>query len=137
MLAVGDSARHRVDGVLQPLAEHWEAAQADGARAAATLLGQAPPPPGAAWFWTDRHGHHVEVVGRMAAATTTVVRGEVGRPPFSVFALRDGLVVGAVAVDEPTAVRAARRLVDRRVAVDPDRLADPSSDLRRLVRGRP
>ena len=49
--------------------------------------------------------------------------------------LADGLVVGAVSVDDPMAVRAARRLVDRRVAVDPDRLADPASDLRRLLRG--
>jgi hypothetical protein len=64
-----------------------------------------------------------------------VVRGTLGSPPFSAFAIRDGVVVGAVAVDDSKAVRAARRLIDRAVPVDADALADPSTDLRRLLRG--
>lgn len=135
ILAVGDPTRRRVDGALLPRAEHWGAARHDGARAAATILGAPLPAPTASWFWTDRHGLHVEAVGRIADAETTVVRGEIGDPTFSVFGLRDGIVTGAVAVSEPNAVRAARRLIDRRIAVDADRLADPATDLRRLLRG--
>ncbi len=135
VLAVGDATRRRVGGVLRPRAEHWDAARQDGERAAATLLGTVRPPETAAWFWSDRHGVHVEAVGRMDEATGTVVRGSVGQPPFAVLGLRDGVVVGAVAVDDPTTVRAARRLVDRRTPVDADRLADPATDLRRLLRG--
>ncbi|MFI7135577.1 NAD(P)/FAD-dependent oxidoreductase [Nonomuraea sp. NPDC050153] len=126
ILAVGDSARSR-DG-------HWEAAQHDGARAAATILGAPPPTPTAPWFWTDRHGHHVEAVGHMAAAERTVVRGSFDDPAFSVFGLRDGLVVAAAAVDDPNAVRAARRMIDRRIPADPGRLSDPSVNLRTLLR---
>lgn len=135
VLAVGDPVRRRVDGVLLPRAEHWEAAQQDGARAAATILGTEPPAPSASWFWSDRHGLHVEAVGRLADATTTVVRGVIGAPSFSVFGIRDGLVVGAVAVDQPTVVRAARRLIDRAIGINPDQLADPGTDLRKLLRG--
>ncbi|WP_264159544.1 NAD(P)/FAD-dependent oxidoreductase [Actinomadura rudentiformis] len=138
VLAVGDPTRRRVNGLLMRRAEHWEAAQYDGKRAAATLLGATVPRPAAFWFWTDRHGVHVEVVGEMAKATSAVVRGEPaegGR--FSVFGLLDGRVVAAAAVDDSAAVRAARRMIDRGVPADAGALADPATDLRALLRRRP
>jgi len=138
VLAVGDCARLRD----HRRTEHWEAAQHDGQRAAATILGIDPPAATAPWFWTDRYHLHVEGVGEMREAdaeTQVVVRGTVGEPPFSVFTLRrDGeahRVVGAVAVDDSNAVRAARRMIDRGTAVDPERLADTGTDLRKLLRG--
>ncbi|MEX0427616.1 NAD(P)/FAD-dependent oxidoreductase [Nocardioides sp. DS6] len=138
VLAVGDCARLRD----HRRTEHWEAAQHDGQRAAATILGLDPPAPTTPWFWTDRYHLHVEGVGEMRdpdATTRVVVRGTVGEPPFSVFTLRregEGhRVVGAVAVDDSNAVRAARRMIDRGIAVDPQHLADPGTDLRKLLRG--
>ncbi|EOM78549.1 ferredoxin reductase [Rhodococcus rhodnii] len=135
VLAVGDITRVRRGGVLAPRAEHWEAAQHDGRRAAATLLGAPAPADTAPWFWTDRHDRHVEGVGRMSDAETTVVRGELGAAAFSAFGFRDGRVVAAVAVDDSNAVRAARRMIDRAIAVDPHKVADPATDLRKLLRG--
>ncbi|MCR6030072.1 ferredoxin reductase [Nocardioides sp. zg-579] len=142
VLAVGDSARPRNHA----RAEHWEAAQRDGQRAAATILGSTPPVEGVHWFWSDRYHRHVEGVGEMRGADAlhrVVVRGEIGDGPFSVFTLRPARggeaevfeVIGAVAVDDSNAVRAARRLIDRRIAVDPAELADPATDLRKLLRG--
>ncbi|OIJ23957.1 ferredoxin reductase [Nocardioides luteus] len=133
VLAVGDCARLRD----HPRAEHWEAAQLDGARAAATILEAEPPPTTASWWWSDRYGLHVEGVGEMRspdAEHQTVVRGVVGEPPFSVFTLRGERVIGAVAVDDPNAVRAARRMIDRGVDVRASDLADPGTDLRKLLR---
>ncbi|HJQ45107.1 MAG TPA: FAD-dependent oxidoreductase [Amycolatopsis sp.] len=134
-LAVGDPARTRREGVLLPRTEHWEAAQLDGRRAAATILGTPPPAATAPWFWTDRHGLHVEAVGDLHSAATTILRGQLGTPPFAVFGLRERQVVAAVAVNDPLSARAARRLIDRAVDVEPDRLADPATDLRKLLRG--
>ncbi|HEY7222754.1 MAG TPA: FAD-dependent oxidoreductase [Micromonosporaceae bacterium] len=134
ILAVGDIAQTRLDGVLRPVIGHWEAATLDAQRAAATILGTAPPPRTAPWFWTDRHHHHIEVVGEPTPGAHRVVRGTFGEPPFAVFWTRPGRVVAAVAVDQPNAVRAARRMIDRRLAVDPDALADPGTDLRALLR---
>ncbi|MEV4581588.1 FAD-dependent oxidoreductase [Nonomuraea jabiensis] len=134
VLAVGDPARTRRNRLLLPRTEHWEAAQHDGARAAATILGTRPPASAAPWFWTDRHGRHVEVVGHMETAERIVMRGCFDDPAFSVFGLLDGRVVAAAAVDDSTAVRAARRMIDRRVPADPDRLSDPSVNLRTLLR---
>ena len=135
VLAVGDCALPRPAGGGVPRAGHWEAARQDAARAAAALLGAPAPAPAAPWFWTDRHGNHVEAVGHMNQADLTVVRGDFGKPPFSVFGLRAGLVVAAAAVDDSAAVRAARKMLDRRVPAVPDRLSDPSENLRRLARG--
>lgn len=131
VLAVGDSARVRGGTP----AGHWESAQHGGQRAATTMLGLPAPQATAPWFWTDRHHRHVEVVGKVAGAGTNVVRGLFGVPPFSVFGLRGDRVVGAVAVDDPISARAARRLIDRGVAVDRADLADSAADLRKLLRG--
>lgn len=133
VLAVGDCARLRD----HHRAEHWEAAQLDGARAAATILDTEPPPPTAPWWWSDRYGLHVEGVGEMRspdAEHQTVVRGTLGEPPFAVFTLRGQRVIGAVAVDDPNAARAARRLIDRAADVRASDLADPTKSLRTLLR---
>lgn len=134
VLAVGDPVRVRSNGVLGARTEHWEAARRDGVRAAATILGIEAEPEAPTWFWTDRHGLHVEVVGRMSDASSTVVRGEIGAPSFSIFGYRDGSVVGAVAVGDSNAVRAATRIISRGIVVDPGRIADTSTDLRKLLR---
>lgn len=133
--AVGDSSRIRLaDGTLLRRAEHWEHAMNTGATAAASLLGQEPPRHGASWFWSDRHGVHVEGVGSMAGEGTVVVREKDGEPSV-VFRLDpDGFLAGAAAVDGGFAVRAARRIIDRRIPVDPTQLADPTVDLRKLAR---
>ncbi|MEU6133496.1 FAD-dependent oxidoreductase [Nocardioides sp. NPDC047086] len=133
VLAVGDCARLRD----HRRAEHWEAAQRDGARAAATILQSEPLPATAPWWWSDRYGLHVEGVGEMRSADAehrTVVRGVVGEPPFAAFTLRGERVVGAVTVDDPAATKAVRRLIDRGVDVRPADLADPAQNLRTLLR---
>jgi hypothetical protein len=79
----------------------------------------------------------VEVVGELGHAKQFADRGVLGEPPFSVFAMDSGRVVGAVSVDDPTAVRAARRMIDRALTIDPAQLSDAATDLRKLVRGRP
>ncbi|SDK08963.1 Reductase C-terminal [Nocardioides sp. YR527] len=133
VLAVGDCSRLRD----HHRAEHWEAAQLDGARAAATILGSPPPPATAPWWWSDRYGLHVEGVGEMRspdAEHQTVVRGVVGEPPFAVFTLRGERLLGAVAVDDANAAKAARRLIDRAADVRASDLADPTQSLRTLLR---
>lgn len=135
VLAIGDPSRRRLpDGHTAPRSEHWEAAEHDANRAAATILGRRQPADQVSWFWTDRHGHHIEVVGKMGDAHEVVHRGAIGDQQFSVLGLRDGYVVSAVAVDSTMVVRAARRMIDRQIRVDPLALADTSVDPRKLVR---
>lgn len=133
--AIGDSSRiRRADGTLLRRAEHWEHAVNTGATAAAALLGEELPKHGASWFWSDRHGVHVEGVGSMAGEGTTIVR-EVNGKPSVVFRLDpDGYLTGCAAIDGGLSVRVARRLIDRRIRVDPQKLADPGIDLKKLTK---
>lgn len=131
--AAGDVARRRdADGTLHRPEEHWEAAQLDGQAVARAMLGLDLPSKGCAWFWSDRHGVHLEAVGRLSGDGDTVVRDGDGHP--TVFLLHEGVLVGAAAIDDTMTVRAARRLIDQRIPVNPDALADPAVPLRSLLR---
>ncbi|MFJ6676167.1 NAD(P)/FAD-dependent oxidoreductase [Actinosynnema sp. NPDC091369] len=127
VFAAGDVARP----LDRPATEHWDAAVREGRAAAEAMLGREPVR-GTPWFWSDRYGTRVEVVGELPGGPS-VVRGSLGGS-FVAFALRDGAVVGAVAVDRGADMPAVRRLVERGVVVSPDLLADESADLRGLVR---
>ena len=144
IFAVGDAARIRTpEGELLPRAEHWENAMNSGSRAAAAILGQEPSPAesvhAAAWFWSDRHGVHVEGVGSLVAGheseTQFVHRFNEDGSPQATFLLNpDGTMAGCAAVDGGVTVRAARRIIDQGLVVPPDALADPSVPLRKLAR---
>lgn len=139
--AVGDAARRTgPEGVQRPgqqrSGQHWEAASRSGETAAAAILGTALPDHGAAWFWSDRHGKHVEVVGSMAVPGRTVVRW-VDHVPVMAFRIDDdGLLRGFVCIDGGLSGKAARRIIDRQIRVDTAELADPAVELKKLVRPR-
>ncbi|GAA1367177.1 FAD-dependent oxidoreductase [Arthrobacter rhombi] len=133
--AVGDAARIRSsDGTLQRRAEHWESAMNTGHTAAAAIAGGDLPAHGASWFWSDRHGVHVEGVGSMTGQGSTVIREIDGKPAIAFRLDDDGYLTGCAAIDGGLAVRAARRIIDRRIRVDPAQLADPTVNLKKLAR---
>jgi NADPH-dependent 2,4-dienoyl-CoA reductase/sulfur reductase-like enzyme len=131
VFAVGDVARPEGHKVRH---EHWEAAQRDGEAAAHGILGHPLPSFGASWFWSDRHGSRLEAVGTMADAERTVLRGALDDGAFTVFGLLGDRLVAAAAIDRPRDIKAARRIVDRGVAVDAAVLSDESADLRTLLK---
>ncbi|MBG6084490.1 NAD(P)/FAD-dependent oxidoreductase [Zhihengliuella flava] len=134
--AVGDVARTRTaDGRLLRRAEHWEHAMHAGTTAAAALLGQEPPRHGASWFWSDRYGVHLEAVGDLSGPGSTVLRRDADGAVAAAFRLApDGGMAGAAAIDGGLTIRAARRIIDRGIPVDPDLLADPEVPVKRLAR---
>lgn len=133
--AVGDLARtQNAAGDLLRRGEHWEHALNTGATAAAALLGLERPEHGASWFWSDRHGVHVEGVGEMNAPGRTVLRLVDGEPAAAFRLDAEGYLLGAAAIDGGLTIRAARRIIDKRIMVDPEALADPSVPLKKLAR---
>jgi NADPH-dependent 2,4-dienoyl-CoA reductase/sulfur reductase-like enzyme len=133
VFAAGDVARRRgSEGKRHRREEHWEAAQLNGRAAAAAILGLPQAPRGASWFWSDRHGMHFEMVGRLVGEGTIVVR-ESGEHPAT-FLIHDGLLVGAASIDEPNVVRASRRIIDQRIPVTAAELSDPNVSLRSLLK---
>lgn len=136
--AVGDCVRHRnADGSLERRHEHWEAAMNEAAAAAASIAGKPAPKETAPWFWSDRYGVHVEGVGSMTAEGTTVIRPDPqdeGQPAVAFRVTPDNKLVGSASFNDSMAVRAARRIIDRNLDVDPDKLADPSIPVKKLAR---
>ncbi|MGL3805342.1 NAD(P)/FAD-dependent oxidoreductase [Paeniglutamicibacter sp. R2-26] len=133
--AVGDVARTQTaSGDLLRRGEHWENALNTGATAAAALLGEELPVHGAPWFWSDRHGVHVEGAGDMGAEGSTVLRLVDGEPVAAFRLDAGGRMLGAAAIDGGLTIRAARRIIDKGVIVDPAALADPEVPLKKLAR---
>jgi NADPH-dependent 2,4-dienoyl-CoA reductase/sulfur reductase-like enzyme len=133
VFATGDVARTRGSATASlRREEHWEAAQLNGRAAAAAMTGLPKADRGASWFWSDRHGMHFEMVGRLAGEGTVVVRPSGEHP--ATFLIDDGLLVGAASIDDPNVVRAARRIIDQRIPVTANELADPSIPLRALLK---
>lgn len=132
--AIGDVAR-RAEAAGEPgsWSGHWEAAMHSAEDAAAALLGQFPEERGTTWFWSDRHGQHIEVVGDPTSGRA--ITREDARGLRGVFSLdEEGHLLGAVTFDDARLARAARRLVDRGGVVDEGALADPEVSARDLVR---
>ncbi|GAA3325186.1 NAD(P)/FAD-dependent oxidoreductase [Paeniglutamicibacter sulfureus] len=135
VFAVGDMARtRRPDGTLLRRGEHWEYAMNTGATAAAAILEQDLPVHGASWFWSDRHGTHVEGVGDMNAEGTTILRINEGEPVAAFRIAADGRMLGAAAIDGGLTIKAARRIIDKGIIVQAAALADPGIQLKKLAR---
>ena len=135
IFAAGDVARIRYrDGRLGRRTEHWEAARVDGISVANAILGSAFRRPLSDWVWSDRSSLHLEVAGSIVGDGSIVHRGAIGDSSFALFRLQNGRLAGAASVNDSVAVRAAQRLIELDVAVDPDQLADPGVSLRKLVR---
>ncbi|MBO3143906.1 oxidoreductase C-terminal domain-containing protein [Dermatophilus congolensis] len=84
--------------------EHWESAIDDAIRAAADLTGIPPPQEQRPWFGTDRDGYHIEITGDLHPhnpSTEHITRGTFSGPPFTVFAAANGILTGAVSVNNP------------------------------------
>ncbi|CAM3855689.1 nitrite reductase [Micrococcus flavus] len=138
VFAAGDAVRRRrTDTVPAHAARHWEPALHSGQDVAAAILGEDVSDRGAPWFWSDRHGVHVEGVGLMLPVPGgRIVDRSVRGTVVASFALdAAGRMTGAASVDDPMAVKAARRIIDRGIVVDPDRLADPDVPVKALLRG--
>jgi 3-phenylpropionate/trans-cinnamate dioxygenase ferredoxin reductase subunit len=142
--AAGDIANHlnEVAGERIRL-EHWQNAQNQGIAAARSMVGHREPYRDVPWFWSDQGETNIQVAGRPRASDDLVWRGDPESMEFSVFHLRDGVLVGAVGVNRRRDVRMAMSLIDKQVRPERALLADPTVDLRKIgdapsvVRGLP
>ena len=136
--AIGDCARirHAVHG---PLRLESVPNATDSARTLATrLAGGEASHDAVPWGWSTQAGVRVQSAGVLDGHDEVVVRGTPGAEEgFVVFALRDGRLVAAEAVDRPREHLATRTLLAARAEVDPARLADPATDLAALAKELP
>src|SRR5690625_378522 len=140
-IVVDEAYRTGVDGVYaigdvcrmhgQPRHDHWDHGRASAARVVHTIMGTQPDAPAPRWVWSDQFGHDAQAVGRVVpqAHEHLVHRGE-----RVIFVVDDQRIVGAAAIDDQRAIRAATRMITRNIAVEPEQLADLQVSLRSLLR---
>jgi 3-phenylpropionate/trans-cinnamate dioxygenase ferredoxin reductase subunit len=103
--------------------ESWQNAQ-DGGIAAAHLPSAPVDYQPLPWFWSDQYGMNLTISGFPAPSHRVVVRGTPGSDSFVLFYLDGDVVRAALGPNAAKDLRFARRLIEQRKAVDPQRLAD-------------
>jgi 3-phenylpropionate/trans-cinnamate dioxygenase ferredoxin reductase subunit len=114
--------------------EHYQTAHRQGTATGRAMVGEGAPFAEAPWFWSDQFELNLQYVGAGVAWDRCVVRGRIGRPPFTACFLREDRLVGAFGADDGRTIGHVRRLLEARVEVTADQLADPGVDLKRLSR---
>lgn len=99
--AIGDLAvRHNWGGRM----ETWAHAQSSARAAAVAIMGLEPEVEPAPWFWTAQCGHNLQILGDPSGADTVIAPRDGVR-----HYRREGILVGAVCLDQPREFAAARR----------------------------
>lgn len=134
VLAAGDVANMELPptpgGPARLRLESIQAAN-DGARAAASVLVGLPQPLTAVpWFWSEQHDLKFQMAGLPVHGDQTVLRGDLAGDRFTLFYLRDGVVVAAHSVNRPAEHMLARKLIGNAAQIPPELLADAAADLK-------
>lgn len=132
--AAGDCTVRRLPGGGLLRLESVQAATEGAKAAAATLLGQSKPFVATPWFWSDQHGHKLQMAGLSAGADRTVMRGDMsGDGPFSLWHFRAGQLVAVDTIDLAKDHLLARKLLDAGVSPTPVQAANTAFDMASLL----
>lgn len=112
--------------------ETWANAQNQAIAAARTMAGIETPYADPPWFWSDQYDVNLQVVGDMDVGDV-LARGDVGDDRFTLIAVEDGFVRGAVAVNRRPDMAALRKIVASGRRVARDDLENPKVDLRKVL----
>lgn len=118
------------DGSLERV-ESWENANNRAQIAAAAMLNLPLPEKTPGWFWTDQFNDNLQFVGDMQGQTW-FCRGNPDDGKAIWFHLRDGKLIGAVALNNGREVRALRKLIHSGRAVSEEELCDEGVALKSL-----
>lgn len=134
ILAAGDVAMHPNATLGRRLRlESWQNAQNQAIAAAKTICGQGAAYGEVPWFWSDQYDMNIQVISVPLRTDTTILRGDPEGGKFMCFSLFEGVVVGATAFNMGKEVRAARMLVEHRLRIPQNELADVTVRLRDVV----
>ena len=130
--AVGDCTNHPNPLIdrrlrLESVPNAMEQARVAAANIAGTPTTYASYP----WFWSDQYDLKLQMVGFANDRDETVTRGDRDSRSFADFHLRQGVLVGADAINSPREFMASRQLCGK--SVDAKQLSDPLVDLRSLL----
>ncbi len=112
--------------------ESWQNAQDQGIAAARSALGLEVDYQPLPWFWSDQYDMNLQIYGVPLPTHRVVARGVPGTQSFVLFYLDGNVVKAALGPNAARDLRFARRLIERHVPVDADRLSDTSVPMSKL-----
>jgi NADPH-dependent 2,4-dienoyl-CoA reductase/sulfur reductase-like enzyme/nitrite reductase/ring-hydroxylating ferredoxin subunit len=135
LYAAGDIARFPLHGDGPPVrVEHWRVAEQHGRVAALNMLGRATRYTSVPVFWTIQYRKRVDYIGHAAAWDEVVSHGDLGRPEFLAYFVKNGIVAAAAGMDRDQDTAALIELFERRRDWRPAELGEhPASVLARLA----
>ena len=85
------------------------------------------------WFWSDQYDLKLQIAGLSQGYDQTVLRGDPAQRSFTLFYLRDGVIIAADSVSAMPDHMACRALITKRSRAEPSKLADLDVVLKELV----
>ncbi len=113
--------------------EHFQTSQRQGFAVGRTMAGAPAAYTEVPWFWSDQYDLNLQYAGAGLAWDETVTRGQLGKPPFTIFYLGGGRLIAAAGINDHHTIARARHLMEARKSVTTQQLEDPSFDLRRAL----
>jgi NADPH-dependent 2,4-dienoyl-CoA reductase/sulfur reductase-like enzyme len=133
IFAAGDAVRFPAPHGLVRL-ENWRHAQDQGAVAGRNAAGGSDVYRTVPSFWSEQYDLYIQGVGWPPVQPAGRVRRPLAGKGLLRFEIADGALAYATGVNAQRDLAAARRLIERRIPVDADALADPGRPLAALLK---
>ena len=114
--------------------ENWRHAQDQGAVAGRNAAGANEAYRTIPSFWSEQYDLYIQGVGWPVEGTRGISRPMPGNAAALTFNVSDGRIVGAQGINAQRDLAAVRRLIERRVPIDPAALADPAQPLAAMLK---
>jgi 3-phenylpropionate/trans-cinnamate dioxygenase ferredoxin reductase component len=132
IFAAGDAVRFPAPHGLVRL-ENWKHAQDQGAVAGRNAAGKSEAYRTVPSFWSEQYDLYIQGIGYAPAQPSARVRRPLANGVLS-FEIADGVLAYAMGINAQRDLAVARRLIERRIPVDPAALADPARPLASLLK---
>jgi 3-phenylpropionate/trans-cinnamate dioxygenase ferredoxin reductase subunit len=113
--------------------ENWRHAQDQGAVAGRNAAGTGDAYTTLPSFWSEQYDLYVQGIG-WPVSDAVRVRRSLGGDSILVFEISGGCVTYAMGINTQRDLAVVRRLIERRVPVDPAALADPAQPLAAMLK---
>jgi NADPH-dependent 2,4-dienoyl-CoA reductase/sulfur reductase-like enzyme len=134
IFAAGDCTRFPGPGGAVRL-ENWKHAQDHGAVAGRNAAGGSDSYSAVPSFWTEQYDLYVQGIGWPDSAAQRV-RRELPGKSLLLLEVKDGAVSYALGINAQRDLAAVRRLIERKVPIDPAALADPAQPFNAMLKAK-
>jgi 3-phenylpropionate/trans-cinnamate dioxygenase ferredoxin reductase subunit len=120
--------------------ESWQVAGDQGRRAGQIIAGGQPEMGGPPWFWSDQFDHSLQVVGVSGPQPDCVIRSLSNGAILTFNQNGSGQITNAAGFGPGNSiardVKLAQKIMEAKITVRPDVLADPYTSLKTILKGR-